>query len=128
MDLKREIAPADGVEKIEADGKLSAEPGDDGFAEQRLGMREDQVDGGDLDAKIAEAEQKTVFLGHAVEAPCMIGSVVDGNSADALHPVPAPRAGIEERNHAKGPLHNSCKAAAEDVSGNGFGLAGFVRV
>src|SRR6185437_1984158 len=91
-------------------------------------MGEDEVDGGDLDAQVAEAEQEAVFFRHAVEAPGVVGCSVGGKSEDALHPVTSPGAGVEEGHDAEGAIDDGGEAAAKDLAGDCFGLAGNVGV
>jgi len=50
---------------------------------------------------ISKAEQKTVFLWHAIEAPGVIGNIA-GQIADFFHPVPAPRTRVKIRHDPKG--------------------------
>src|ERR1700679_1780054 len=91
-------------------------------------MLEDEIECWDLDAAIAEAEQKAVFFRNTVEAPRMVGCAVVGKVEDALHPVAAPRTWIKERNDTKRLRGCFAKATAEGVARDHVRRAGLVGI
>ena len=115
VDLQREVAAAHGVEEVEADRELGAEARVHGFAEQLARVVEDEVDRRDSTRVVAEAEQQAVLLGHAVEAPAVVRRLAR-QVADFLHPLAAPRAGIEEGHDAERPASRRREAAPEGVA------------
>src|SRR5882762_9133568 len=100
MNLQREVSAAHGVQKIEPDRKLRAEPSVHGIAQQLSRMREHQIHGRNLHPPRSETKQQAVFLWNAIKAPCMIGLVLR-QIANLFHPVSAPDARVEIRDHAK---------------------------
>ena len=100
MHLEREIAAADGVEEIEAYGKLRAEGAFDEVAEESAGLHEDQVEGRDFHLTRPKAEKKAIFFRHAIETPGVVG-LVARQIADGFHPVAPPGSWIEKRNDSK---------------------------
>ena len=113
--LEGEIAAAHGVEEIEADGKVEAKAGMDGFAHEGLGMQEHHVGRGNFKAEIAEAKQQAVFFGNTIEAPRVVGGV-SGEIERFAHPLPAPWAGIKERNQTQGRVHGTIEGVAKDLA------------
>src|SRR5450756_689191 len=67
-------------------------------------MFEHEIDGWQFYGAVAEAEQQAVFFGDAVEAPGVVRSF-PRKIANLFHPLSAPGARIEERNHAERASH-----------------------
>ena len=124
MHLEREVAAAHRVQEIEADGKLVAKPRVDRLAQQGARLVKHQVQGRDFKADIAEAEQQAVFFRHAIEAPAVVLRAAV-QVADFLHPLAAPRRGIEEGHDAERPRDRVAQAAPHGVA---FGQLRLARV
>src|SRR5208337_4135183 len=73
---------------------------------------EHQVNGRELEPEAAKSQKQTVLLRHAIEAPAVVlrGAV---QAAMLLHPLTAPRRGIEKRHHAKRPPDRLSQAAPD---------------
>ena len=85
MNLERKIAAAHGVQKVEPDGKLVAEPRMHFLAEQRAGLGEHQVDRGISKRTSPKPEQQAVFFGHAIEAPAIIRALRSRSQTSFIH-------------------------------------------
>ena len=117
MHLQGKIAASHSVEKVEADGELVTEAGINKLAEQFPRMKEREIAGGQFNPDVAKTKQQTVLLGYAIKTPGMIWSIF-WEIAYFFHPVPAPRTGIEIRNHAKGPVRGTIQTLADRRSGD----------
>src|SRR5262245_15076673 len=100
VNLKRQVATLHGVKKIETNRELGAKAPVHRVAQQLARMAEDEINRRHLNRNVAEAEQKAVFLGNAVEAPRVVRLVL-WETADFFHPVATPGTGIEKRHHAE---------------------------
>ncbi|MBT5579676.1 MAG: hypothetical protein HOJ56_05145 [Acidimicrobiaceae bacterium] len=89
VNLKREVATAHGVQKIESDRELGPESCVHRVTQQRDRFEKDQIIRRYLDRLITEAEKQAVLLGDAVETPRVVGRV-SIQPTDLLHPMPAP--------------------------------------
>src|SRR5262249_35498760 len=116
VNLKRQVATSHGVKKIETNRELGAEASVHRVAQQPARLEEDKINRGDLDRNVAEAEQKAVFLGNAVEAPGVVRLVLR-ETADPFHPVATPRTGIEKRHYAKRLAGSHPKSAKKFCTG-----------
>src|ERR1700728_3401299 len=128
MDLEREVAASNGIEEVEANGKLRAEPSSDIEPQQFFRMREHEIDGGNLDTLVAECQQQTVLFRNTIEAPGVIGSAVGGQAAHAFHPVAAPWPRIEEGNNAKRAAHDCPQTAPKSIAIDGLWAMRHVRI
>ncbi len=72
MNLQRQIASAHCVEEVEADRKLCSKPRMHSIAKKLHRLQKDEIDCGNLNPVIAETKEKTVLLGHAIEAPRIV--------------------------------------------------------
>ena len=68
-----------------------------GFAKELARLVKDEVDRGNLETDVSQPQHEAVLLGHAVEAPAVVGRRAV-QIADFLHPLTAPRCGIEKGN------------------------------
>src|SRR6516164_267594 len=127
MHLKRKIAPIHGIEEVKADRELGAEARVNGFPEQLVGMREDQVDGWNLHAHIAETEQQAVLFRNTVKAPCVVLHL-SRQIADFFHPLAAPRTWIEKRNYSKRPGRSAPQTFGMLCSCDHLRLVALVRI
>src|ERR1043166_5119661 len=100
MHLERKIASANRIQKIEADRKFISKSRMHGFAQQRLRMREYQVNRWNFQCLISKAKQEAVLFGDAIEAPTIVRRV-SVEVTCRLHPLAAPRRRIEERHDTK---------------------------
>src|SRR5438132_200638 len=73
-------------------------------------MKKYQVSCRQLNLLIAEPKKQAIFFGNAIETPGMIGRVFR-QVTYFLHPMPAPRAGVEVRHHAEGPARDCLDAS-----------------
>ena len=127
MHLETQVAATHRVEKIEADGKFVAETRMHFFAQQRAGLIKNQINGGNFQPRVAETEQQRIFLRHAVETPAVIlRAAVE--IANFLHPLAAPRRGIEEWHDAKRLRHCLTQTAPDSFTLGELRLARIVCV
>src|ERR1035438_2240467 len=63
-------------------------------------MLKHQVNGGDFNLYVAEAEQKAILFSDAIEPPCVVLGI-PRQVANFFHPLSAPRPGIEKGHDAK---------------------------
>ena len=99
--LQRQVLAVYGIQHIEADGELLAEPGVNPVTQKFLWLGEHQIQRGGLHQCPAEIQKQTVFLGDAVKAPGVVASVFRQVKVP-LHPVPAPDAGVKIGNQPEG--------------------------
>src|SRR6202021_89303 len=78
VNLEREVAAADSIEKIEANRKLGAESIVDRSAQQSFGVKQQQVDRRNLHTGVAKAEQQTVLFRSAFKLPPAVGGLAGG--------------------------------------------------
>ena len=113
--LQRQVAAGHGIEKVETDGEFCAETVIRGLPEQSLRLGENQVDRRNFDFDGTETEAEAILLWHAVETPGEVG-LGSIEIADLLHPLPAPRPGIEKRNRANRPRRAMTERRAQSIS------------
>ena len=127
MHLQRKIAALHGVEKVKTDGKFRAELVEDVCAQQSLRLFMHQRLGRQLILAGSKAKRQAVLFGHAVEAPRIIFWTI-GKIKPAPHPLPAPRAGIEEGHQAEWPPAHRGQSGAQRVSAQHPRLFGHIAV
>lgn len=127
IDLKRRISLAHRVQKSELDREPNAKPRVNGFAEQCVRLVENQIDGRKCESQIAKTEEQTVYLRHAIKTTNRVFRFAV-QITEFIHPLSAPRRGIEKWDHAERPSRG-CVQSATHVFGVGqFRLARIVRV
>ena len=127
MDLQAEVASADGVQEVEADRETLAEALAVGCAQQFLCAQIDEVLCRHLEQLAIDLQQQAVLLGHTVEAPSEIDPFAV-EVADLLHPLSAPRRGIEERYDTERAAYRAVDALHEGFGGDHQRAPGTVRV
>src|SRR5258708_210528 len=118
MNLKGKVAATHRVKKVEADGELFAEARVDRLTQQFARMLEHEIDGGDLDFHVPEAQKQAILFRHAVKAPGVVWSSLGREPADFFHPVAAPGSGVKVRNNAKRPVRRDAQSFAQIISRN----------
>ena len=97
MHLQGQVLAADRIQEVESDGEFRAEPGVHFFAQEFLGMAENEVHSRHLQHCSVEVETDTVLFRHSVETPCVVVHLRI-QPADLLHPLAAPDPGVKIRN------------------------------
>src|SRR5262249_3138395 len=110
--LQRQVAPAHGVEKVEADRKFRTETAKNRIAKQGARLREHKIDRRHFDLHGAETKAKAVFFRHAIEAPGKI-RLLPIEIANLLHPLSTPWTGIKKRDDAERPCGGMSQRLAE---------------
>src|SRR5258708_28577878 len=128
MNLKGKVAATHRVKKVEADGELFAEARVDRLTQQFARMLEHEIDGGDLDFHVPEAQKQAILCWHAVKAPGVVWSSLGREPTDFFHPVAAPGSGVKVRNNAKRPVGRDAQAFPQCVARNHFRCVRIVRI
>ena len=100
MHLQAQVAPVHGIEEIETNGKFCAKTGIYILSQQLPWLVINQVNRGYFHRGSIKIEQQAVLLRHTIETP----GIVHRRPVEVayfLHPLPAPGARIEKRDHAE---------------------------
>src|ERR1700733_11069115 len=115
MHLKRQVSAPYGVQEIKADGELRAEARVNKLSQKLPRLEECQIDSWNLDTHVAKPEQEAVLFRNAVETPRMIRHIM-GQITDFLHPVSAPRSGVEIRHNPVGPIRDLFQTGTQAIA------------
>ena len=127
VNLQAQIAALHSVEKVESYRKILSKSRFHRCTKQFAGLIIHHIHRRHLKECSVYFKIQTIFLGHAVEAPSVVGHR-GIKSAHALHPLSAPWRGIEEGNHTKWLVCCHSQTFAKHFAAYHLWLAGYVGV